>query len=57
MGIAFMLQFLDKAALAASTLLGLLDPTTGGIVSLFPRLKGHLYEEHINESNSINRFW
>ncbi|OBT75783.1 hypothetical protein VF21_05577 [Pseudogymnoascus sp. 05NY08] len=31
MGIAFMLQFLDKAALAASTLLGLLDPTTGGI--------------------------
>lgn len=57
MGIAFLLQFLDKAALAASTLLGMLDPTTGGIVSLFPHLEGHHYDEHINVSNSMTRLW
>lgn len=33
MGIAYMFQYLDKAAIGASTLLGLLDPKTG-IVSL-----------------------
>jgi hypothetical protein len=54
MGIAFMLQYLDKAALAASTLLGLLDPTTGGIVSLCLHLKRHFYNKYTNETNSIN---
>lgn len=54
MGICYMLQFLDKAALAQSTLLGLLAPGTG-IVSLLPYLNRYVIEQQANGPNPTSR--
>ena len=44
MGICYMLQFLDKGALAHSTLLGLLSPISG-IVSLASYVQGYIMKK------------
>jgi hypothetical protein len=54
MGVCYMLQFLDKAALAQSTLLGLLAPGSG-IVSLLPYLKLYIIERQANGPNPMSR--